>query len=229
MIRETFFFLRHGPSVLKRRKEMGLVEFQKDLVRRNDAAGYGQLRSSLVGDLEGDILEIGAGTGATFKYYGPNAKVTAIEPHDEFRAAAAEAAKDAKADIQVVPGKGESLHFEDATFDTVTASHVLCCVTSPQETLEQLKRVLRIGGQLRLLEHVRSENWLAGPVMDLFNPIWLRMNKIGCNWNRKTVEYVKAAGFIIHSIEPYKMYLEAAPAAFPIRLIRARRSDRSTP
>lgn len=224
MIREIYYFFRHGPRVQKRQKEMGILEFQKDLVRRGDADGYAELRSSLVGDLEGNILEIGAGTGATFQYYGPSAKVTAIEPNDEFRAAAAEAANNAKAEIQVAPGIGESLPFEDATFDGVCASTVLCSVSSPQETLEEFKRVLRPGGQVRLLEHVRSEQWLAGPMMDLLNPIWLRINKVGCNWNRRTVEDVKAAGFVIRFIEPYKIYSEAAPAAFPIRIIKAERS-----
>ncbi len=223
MIREIYFFFRHGPKVQKRQKEMGLVEFQKDLARRLDADGYAELRSSLIGDLEGDILEIGAGTGATFQYYGPNAKVTAIEPNDEFRAAATEAAKSAKAEIQVIPGVGESLPFEEATFDAVSVSTVLCSVTSPQKTLEEFKRVLRPGGQIRLLEHVRSKNWLAGPMMDLLNPIWLRINKMGCNWNRKTEEDVKAAGFIIRSIEPYKIYSEAVPAAFPELIIKAER------
>jgi len=74
MIREIYFFFRHGPKVQKRQKEMGLVEFQKDLARRLGADGYAELRSSLIGDLEGDILEIGAGTGAIFQYYGQNAK-----------------------------------------------------------------------------------------------------------------------------------------------------------
>tara|TARA_Y100000031_G_scaffold144357_1_gene175729 strand:- start:13 stop:297 length:285 start_codon:yes stop_codon:yes gene_type:complete len=84
MIKETYYFLRHGPAAQKRQKEMGIVKFQKDLAARIDADGYAELRSSLVSDLEGDILEIGTGTGATFQYYGPKAKVTAIEPHDEF-------------------------------------------------------------------------------------------------------------------------------------------------
>ena len=203
---------------------MGLVEFQKDLVRREDAEGYAELRFRLVGDLEGDILEIGAGTGAIFQYYGPKAKVTAIEPHDGFRAAATEAAQDATAEIQVVPGEGENLPFADATFDVVSASTVLCSVTSPAKTLEECKRVLRPGGQVRLLEHIRSEHWLAGPMMDLLNPIWLRINQMGCNWNRQTVKDVEAAGLLIRCLEPYKMYSKAAPAAFPIRIIKAERS-----
>jgi ubiquinone/menaquinone biosynthesis C-methylase UbiE len=185
MIREIYYFFRHGPRVQKRQKEMGLVEFQKDLVRRADADGYAELRSSLVGDFEGHILEIGTGTGATFQYYGPNAKVTAIEPHDEFRAAAVESAQNATAEIQVMPGEGESLPFEDATFDAVRASQVLCSVTSPLKTLEEFKRVLRPGGQIRLLEHIRSENWLAGPMMDLLNPIWLRIKLLIRRWKHQ--------------------------------------------
>ena len=224
MIRETYHFLRYGPKVQKRQKKMGLVEFQKDLVKREDADGYAELRSSLVGDLEGAVLEIGAGTGATFQYYGPNAKVTAIEPHDEFRTAAVETAKNAKTEIRVIPGEGENLPFEDATFDAVSASHVLCSVTSPLKTLEEFKRVLRPSGKIHLLEHVRSEHWLAGPMMDLLNPIWRRINKIGCNCNRKTIEDVKAAGFIIRSLEPYKIYSKAAAAAFPIRIIKVEHS-----
>ncbi len=221
MIRETYHFLQYGPGVQKRQKEMGLVEFQKDLVRRTDLEGYGALRSSLVGDLEGAILEIGAGTGATFPYYGPMGKITAIEPHDEFRSAAVEAARSSRAEIQVIPGEGEKLPFENASFDVVTASTVLCCVTSPAKTLGEFKRVLRPGGHIRLLEHVRSEQFPAGLMMDLLNPLWRRVNKVGCNWNRRTVEEVKAAGFVIRSLESYKIYSKASPATFPLRIIKA--------
>lgn len=224
MIKELYHFLRYGPAVQKRQKKMGLVEFQKDLVTRMDADGFAALRSNLVKDLEGEILELGAGTGATFQYYGLKANVTAIEPHNEFRAAAAEVAKNVTAEIHVIPGEGEQLPFDDATFDAVSASTVLCSVTSLAKTLEEFKRVLRPGGHVRLLEHVRTEHWLAGPLMDVSNPLWLRINKIGCNWNRQTVEAVKASGFSIRSIEPYKIYSQAAPATFPIRLIKAERS-----
>ena len=221
MIKETCFFIRNGPAVGRRQKQLGLVEFMKDMAKRLDADGFSKLRTSLVGDLEGDILEIGTGTGATFSYYGPRAHVTAIEPDDGFRAAAEVAAKSAKATINVVAGAGEALPFDDASFDAVSASLVLCAVDSPAKTLAEFKRVLRPGGEIRLLEHVRSEHWLAGPLLDLLNPIWLRLNKIGCNWNRKTVEAVESAGFSIRSIERYKIYSEAGPAVFPGRLIKA--------
>ena len=101
------------------------------------------MRSNLVDDLAGDILEIGTGTGSTFQHYSSKAKVTAIEPRGDFRTAAIEASKNAQADIHVVPGEGEKLPFEEATFDAVSASLVLCSVASPEKTLEEFKRVLR--------------------------------------------------------------------------------------
>ncbi|MFQ5913920.1 MAG: class I SAM-dependent methyltransferase [Nitrospinota bacterium] len=223
MIREIYYFFRHGPRIQKLQRELGPVEFLKKMSKELDADGLAEFRTSLVGDRDGDILEIGTGTGATFSYYKPEARVTGIEPDDDFRAEAEGAAKNAAAEIRVLPGVGEELPFEDASFDAVTTSEVLCSVTSPSKTLEEFKRVLRAGGQIRLMEHVRSEHWLAGPLLDLFNPVWLRVNKMGCNWNRRTVEDVQNAGFVIRSLEPYKIYSKAAPAVFPGRIIKADR------
>ena len=223
MIREICYFLRYRPRVNKLRNELSLAEFLGRIAKELDAVGFAELRSDLVGDLEGEILEIGTGAGATFSYYKAGARVKALEPDEELRAAAEEAAGSAIAEIKVVPGVGEDLPFEEASFDAVCASNVLCSVASPSKTLDEFKRVLRPTGKIRLIEHIRSEHWLAGLLMDLFNPAWLRMNRIGCNLNRKTVESVEAAGFEIESIRPFKIYCKTAPAAFPGRLIKARR------
>jgi ubiquinone/menaquinone biosynthesis C-methylase UbiE len=221
MIKETLFFLRHGPAIQKRKKELGLVAFMQAFARDIDADGYAALRTELVGELRGDVLEIGTGTGATFPYYRKDARVCAIEPDDDFRAAAEHAAENAHTEIRVLPGAGETLPFEDDSFDAVCASLVLCSVTSPAQTLEEFKRVLRPGGQVRLMEHVRSEHWLAGPLMVILNPIWLRINNVGCNWHRRTVETVREAGFAIQTITAHKIYSKAAATAFPIRIIKA--------
>lgn len=220
MIRKIYYFFRHGPAIQKRQNELSLAEFTRTMAREFDADGFAALRARLVGDLEGDILEIGTGTGATFAYYDARAKVTATEPNAELRAAAEVAAKEAVAEIRVLAGSGEDPTFDDASFDAVCASQVLCSVALASRTLEEFKRVLRPGGRLRLLEHVRSEHWLAGPMMDLTNPFWLRVNKVGCNWNRKTEASVRDAGFEIASVEPHKIYSKAAPAVFPGRLIK---------
>ena len=64
--------------------------------------------------------------------------------------------------------------------------------------------------------------------LDLLNPIWLRINKIGCNLNRRIVEDVKAANFVIHSLESHKFYSKASPTAFPLRIIKAELPDNGT-
>ena len=81
-----------------------------------------------------------------FAYYGEGVSVTAIEPDDEFRAGAEEAARAADVMIDVVPGAGESLPCPDASIDAVVASTVLCSVQSVKQTLAEFKRVLRPGG-----------------------------------------------------------------------------------
>ncbi len=228
MLKEAYYFFRHGPRVQKLQKELGPVEFLRTFSKNLDADGLATYRASLVGDLEGDVLEIGAGTGAMFSYYTAAARVTAIEPDDDFRAAAEEAALETAVNVLVIAGVGEALPFDDATFDAVVGSQVLCSVDSPEKTLAEFKRVLRADGEIRLMEHVRSEHWLAGPLMNLLNSMWLRLNKMGCNWNRNTVESVRNAGFVIRSLTAYKIYSSAAPAAFPCRVIKAA-SQTTTP
>lgn len=144
MIKEIYYFLRYGLAVQKLQAEMGPAEFQMKMAKDIDADGYAAIRTSLVGNLKGDILEIGLGAGAMFSYYRPEAHVTAIEPHDELRAAAEKNAQNVQARIKVVPGAGESLPFEDAAFDSVVASTVLCSVDSPTETLKEFQRVPRV-------------------------------------------------------------------------------------
>jgi len=222
MIKETVFFFRHGPATSRRQVKMGPVEFQKWMATEIDKDGLKPLREELVEDLRGDILEVGAGAGAMFSYYGDGANVVALEPDDDFRAAAEGAATNVRASIQVVGGAGESLPFPDASFDSIVASTVLCSVTSMEQTLAEFKRVLKPGGRLRLLEHVRSEHWPDGVLMDILNPVWLRLNKVGCNWNRRTVEAVRNGGFQIDDVEPHKFFSPAAPATMPLRLIKAR-------
>jgi ubiquinone/menaquinone biosynthesis C-methylase UbiE len=161
-----------------------------------------------------------------FPAYGADVSVTAIEPDDEFRNAAAEAAQSARAAIRVLSGTAESLPVGDASVDAIVTSTVLCSVRSVSETLAEFRRVLKPEGELRLLEHVRSERWPAGFLMDLLNPLWLRINKMGCHWNRRTIESVGSAGFDITSVREYSIVSPASPALVPGRLIKARNSQR---
>jgi ubiquinone/menaquinone biosynthesis C-methylase UbiE len=221
MIKEIAYFAWHGPRVGRRQASLGRVEFLRWLSAEIDKTGLGDLRRELAEGLRGDVVEVGSGSGAMFQRYGRDVRVTAIEPDDEFRAAAEEAAAEASAAIRVLPGTAESLPAGDASIDAVVASMVLCSVQSVPKTLAEFNRVLKPGGRLRLLEHVRSDRRVSGALMDLFNPIWLRLNQMGCNWNRRTIESVRDAGFHIESVRRYKLFHPAIPAAFPWRLIKA--------
>jgi hypothetical protein len=75
-------------------------------------------------------------------------------------------------------------------------------------------------GQLRGLEHVRSDGVVAGKLMDLFDPLWLKMNKQGCHLNRNPIEAMRAVGFRIERNEPFQTFATLLPA-FPMRKIRA--------
>ncbi len=87
----------------------------------------------------------------------------------------------------------QHLQLEDASFDTVVATFVFCSVPDPVAGFREALRVLRPGGQLLLLEHVRSENAFVGKLMDWLNPLVVRLT--GANINRRTVANVRHAGF----------------------------------
>jgi ubiquinone/menaquinone biosynthesis C-methylase UbiE len=146
-----------------------------------------ELRRRLLEGLHGTVLEIGAGTGANFAHYPPEARVTAIEPdkHMLKRAQAQITLLDARnIDVRLAPA--ERLPFDDASFDAVVSTLVLCTVRSVPQALAEVRRVLRPGGELRFLEHVRGEGVLAG-VQGFMQPAWGWFSG-GCHLNRRTEE-----------------------------------------
>lgn len=223
MIREVAYFVRHGPAVARRQAKLSRVEFLRWLSAELDRAGLAALRAELVAGLQGEVLEVGSGTGAMFPVYGADVRLTAIEPDEEFREAAGEEARSARASIRILPGTAESLPVEDAGVEAIVTSAVLCSVRSLPQALAEFGRALKPGGELRLLEHVRSERWPAGVLMDLFDPLWLRLNRMGCHWNRRTADAVRDAGFDIVAVGEYSIESPALPALMPGRLIKARK------
>jgi SAM-dependent methyltransferase len=213
-------FLRHTPELLRLQRRLSRAEFLDTLNSKADAQGYAEVRRGLVGDLSGRVLEIGCGTGSMFAYYGPNVQVEAIEPEEDFLALARAKAEKSSGRIRAAAGDGVRLSFADATFDAVVLCLVLCSVPSVDRVVQESWRVLRVGGGLRALEHVRSEGALAGPLLDLTNPLWRWLNKQGCNWNRDPVFGIEKAGFRLEDLRAFQRFDTLLPA-FPMRLIRA--------
>jgi len=224
MIREILQFLRNAPEVGRLQRQHTRAEFVDMLNARADAQGFSEIRRELVGGLSGRVLEIGCGTGAMFEYYGDGVELDAIEPAEDFLTLAVPKAGTAAARIRAAAGDGTNLSFPDKTFDAVVLGLVLCSVPSVERVLAEAFRVLRGGGHMRALEHVRSDGVVSGPLMDATNPLWLRLNGQGCNWNRHPLPKIKAAGFRVDDVRAFQRFDTLFPA-FPMQRIRAHKPD----
>jgi ubiquinone/menaquinone biosynthesis C-methylase UbiE len=226
MLREIAHFLRHGPGVARLQASHNRAEFLDLVMEHADARGYGAMRRAVVGDLRGRVLEIGCGTGAMFDRYDPAATVVALEPEADFRERAVERARKFGTRIEVVDGNGMALAYENDTFDAVVLGLVLCSVPSVEAVLREAYRVVRPSGLLRAFEHVRSKERLAGLLMDAGNPLWLRLNKQGCNWNRDPREEMARVGFVVDEVYPFKTFETMLPA-FPMIRVEAHKPARA--
>ena len=159
-----------------------------------------RLRSDLVADLTGDILEIGCGPGANFEHYRSEARVTATDYSDHMlKRARDEAASPAvEATVTVQQADVGELPFPDASFDAVVSTLVLCSVPDQSRALAELHRVLRPGGELRLWEHVRSDRRWVAAAQAAANPVYSPFAD-GCHLNRDTAAAITAAGFEVLS------------------------------
>lgn len=151
-------------------------------------------RKRLWAQVEGyHILEVGVGTGKNFDYYPQDARITAIDFSGEMLKQAARKRDRKNTAVELELMDIQSLCFADNSFDTVICSFVFCSVPSAIKGLKELYRVCKPGGQVLLLEHVLSSNRLIAAVMNLLNPIVVRL--VGANINRNTVKNVKACAF----------------------------------
>jgi ubiquinone/menaquinone biosynthesis C-methylase UbiE len=165
-----------------------------------EKAGLAGWRRDLIARAHGDVIEIGAGTGANCQLYGPAVtSLTLTEPEKPmFNRLEKRAATDAP-NATVLCAPAEDLPFDDNSFDVAVSTLVLCGVADQPRALRQLRRVLRPGGTLLFLEHVRADDAKLAHKQDRMN----RINQlvVGCDCNRPTLHSIEDAGFTVTHLE----------------------------
>jgi ubiquinone/menaquinone biosynthesis C-methylase UbiE len=168
--------------------------------RKSEEAGVRALRQDLLADAFGNVLEIGAGTGTNLPHYDGNvASLVITEPEPAMLRRLQQKVREQAPLAKVLRAPAEDLPFEDGTFDTVVSTLVLCGVDDQERALREARRVLRPGGRLLFMEHVRSDDPALARFQDRMN--WLNRLIVDCDCNRPTLTTIERAGFHVSRLD----------------------------
>jgi ubiquinone/menaquinone biosynthesis C-methylase UbiE len=166
-----------------------------------ERAGMGQRRAALLGQAKGQVLELGAGTGLNLPYYPEGLKELVLtEPSPPMVTRLERRAKRPGITASVMVADAERLPFEDDRFDTVVSTLVLCTVDEPQRAIDEITRVLRPGGKLLFLEHVRADSPRLARWQDRLHRPWHAF-AAGCHANRATVDMLRDSPLRVEAVE----------------------------
>ena len=181
----------------------------------SEKGALGELRDDVVGRARGTVLEIGAGTGLNLRRYEGVDKVVLTEPVAPMRRRLSGRLGEARVPVEVVDAPAEHLPFDDATFDTVVSTLVLCSVADPAAALVEVRRVLRPGGRFVFLEHGAGEGRRAVWQRRL-DRAWAAVSA-GCHLTRNVADLLPAAS--LHPEEIRVLEPRPTPAVIlPFRL-----------
>jgi ubiquinone/menaquinone biosynthesis C-methylase UbiE len=155
--------------------------------------------SWLCGQVEGETLEVGIGRGRTLAFYPPDVRLAGIELSDVALEIARRRALELGIPATLRQGDAAALPYPDAHFDTVVFSFVLCTIPDDRRAVAEAVRVLRPGGRLLPVEHVRSPNLIMRTIERLVEPLTLR--RTGDHLLREPLDHLLAEGLEIELLE----------------------------
>jgi ubiquinone/menaquinone biosynthesis C-methylase UbiE len=165
-----------------------------------EKAGLAAFRDGLLAQAAGHVLEVGSGTGANLPFYRPGLEsLTMTEPEPSMVRRLAKNASARVPAVRVLRAPAEDLPFDDDTFDVAVSTLVLCGVDDQPRALRELRRVLRPGGRLLFIEHLRSDDPGTARLQDRMN--WLNRLVVCCDCNRPTLDTIRQAGFVLTEVK----------------------------
>ena len=162
-----------------------------------ERAGLSEDRHRLLAQAVGATIEIGAGTGLNLSHYPPAVtRLCLVEPDPNMRTRLRRRVG-GRDDVEIVDARAEALPFPDASFDTAVVTFALCSVADPDTALAEIARVMRPGGRLLFLEHVRDTDPEIARKQDHPGVLYSWM---GCHPNRDTLTAISQASFEVTTV-----------------------------
>lgn len=172
-------------------------------IRWSEQVFFDDGRRWICAQARGDVLEIAVGTGRNLPYYPQDVRLTGIDISPAMLAIARCRAQELGCAVDLQVGDAQALAFPADRFDTVVATLALCTIPDERRAVAEAKRVLRPGGRLLLLEHVRSPRRLVCAVERLLDPVFVGL--MGDHLLREPLDAVRAAGFEVERLERSKL------------------------
>lgn len=184
------------------------------MVATMDRAGIGEHRRALLAGLTGEVVEVGAGSGANFAHYPASVtRVLAVEPEPRLRRLAEAAAGDAPVRVEVVDGLAQRLPAGDDSADAVVCALVLCSVPDQAVALREIRRVLAPGGEFRFFEHVQADTPGMVRLQRVLDATLWPLLVGGCHTGRDTAGAVREAGFTLTRLDRFRFPDVPTPAS----------------
>jgi ubiquinone/menaquinone biosynthesis C-methylase UbiE len=164
---------------------------------------FGEGRRWVCSRAQGEVLEVAIGTGRNLAFYPEGVRLTGIDLSPAMLDLARERARELGMEVDLREGDAQDLPFPDESFDTVVCTLSLCNIPDDRKAVTEMKRVLRPGGRLLLLDHVRAASGLGRAVQRALEVVTVRLE--GDHLLRRPLEHVRAEGFRIEERERYKL------------------------
>ena len=170
-------------------------------LKGTEDAGLRETRRDVLQAAQGRTIDLGAGTGANLGLF-PDAvsELVMAEPDPHMAKRLREKLARSSAEVELIEAGAERLPFEDSSFDTAVFTLVLCTVPNPKAALAEAARILKPGGRLLFVEHVRAEDAGLARWQDRLERPW-RFVADGCHCNRDTVANIEASSLVVEHVE----------------------------